>query len=139
MALSDELTKLADRTKSLEDSAAAVSAKNKADLDARKSEVSATLEATKTRIGDDLVSAGDQASSDWANLKKSVSDGIDSAREKLDDRRADRAAKRADHQADDAEAYAEDAIDFALYAIDEAEYAVLDAAAARAEADSAAA
>jgi hypothetical protein len=135
MALSDQLTKLADQTKALEASAADVKAKNDARVQARIVALHASLELTKTEIGDDMVADGDQATRDWATMQQSVSDAFDSLHEQAAVHRAARKARHAEGIAQDSELDAADAVDFAIYAIQEAEYAVLQAAADRDAAD----
>ena len=135
MALSDQLTKLAEQTKALETSAADVKAKNDAKVQARIAELHASLEATKVEIGDDLVAEGDQEAKDWATMQQNVSQAFDSLHARAASRRQAHKAKRAESIAEDSEWDAADAVDFAVYAIQEAEYALLQAAADRDTAD----
>jgi hypothetical protein len=135
MALSDELQKLTDQSRHLEDSIEATRAKNDSAITERKTELDAELAAARTRIGDNMIVAADDAAADWADARKAVADAFASLRADADARHAKWSAQRAGRAADDAEAAALDSIDFALYAIREAEYSVLDAAAARDEAD----
>lgn len=135
MALSDQLTKLADQSRALETSAADVKAKNDAKVHARMAELHESLEATKVEFGDELVAGGDQATSDWATMQQNVSDAFDSLHAQAAERRAARKAKRAEGVAEESEWDAADAVDFAVYAIQEAEYALLQAAVDRDAAD----
>jgi hypothetical protein len=135
MALSDQLSKLAEQTKALEASAADVKAQNDAKVQARISALHQSLEATKVEIGDDLISEGDQATQDWATMQKNVSDTFDSLHAKAAAHRASHKARRAENVAEDSEWDAADAVDFAIYAIQEAEYALLQAAVDRDAAD----
>ena len=135
MALSDQLTKLAEQAKALEVSAADVEAKNDAKVQARIVALHTSLELTKTQIGDQLVADGDQATQDWATMQQSVSDAFDSLHAKAAAHRATRKAKHAEGVAEDSELDAADAVDFAVYAIQEAEYALLQAAFDREAAD----
>jgi hypothetical protein len=128
MALSDQLTKLAEQARALETSAADVKAKNDAKVQARIATLHESLEATKVEIGDDLVADGDQATRDWATMQQNVSDAFDSLHAQAAAHRAARKAKRAEGIAEDSEWDAADAVDFAIYAIQEAEYALLQAA-----------
>jgi hypothetical protein len=135
MALSDQLTKLAQQSKALEASAADVKASNDAKVQARIAELHTSLEATRVEIGDDLIAEGDQEAKDWAAMQQNVSQAFDTLHTRAAARRAAHKAKRAESVAEDSEWDAADAVDFAVYAIQEAEYALLQAAADRDAAD----
>ncbi|AYG03474.1 hypothetical protein [Gryllotalpicola protaetiae] len=131
MALSDELLKLSQQSKHLEDSVEATKTQNDARLAARKAELDLQLGAARDRLHAKAAQVADDEQAAWADAQKSVSDAFASLRSDASARRARSAAKRAGRAADEAEADAVDAVDFAIYAIQEAEYAVLDAAVAR--------
>jgi hypothetical protein len=131
MALSDQLTRLAEQSKALEASAADVEAKDDAQVEARLATLQQSLDAFKAHIGDDLVADGQDASNDWAAMQKNVSDAFNTIHAKAAAHRAARKARHAESVAEESESDAEDAVDFAIYAIQEAEYALLQAAADR--------
>jgi hypothetical protein len=135
MALSDQLTKLAEQSRALEASAADVKARNDAHVRTRISELHDSLEAAKAEIGDDLIADSDQATQEWASMKQNLSEAFDSLHARVESRRAAHKAKRAETIAEDSEWDAADAVDFAIYAAQEAEYALLQAAADRDTAD----
>lgn len=134
MALSDQLAKLSAQAKSLEDSAAATEAKDKAKVAARKAEVEAKLNAAKAEAQAEGKADADDVAAGWQKLRAKVSGDFDTLRENAGKRHATHQAKHTDRRADNAECDAEDAIEFAIYALEEAEYYVLAAAEARVEA-----
>ncbi|CAN5243382.1 hypothetical protein BH09ACT8_BH09ACT8_22960 [soil metagenome] len=135
MALSDQLSKLSVRAKSLEDSAVALQDKNKAWVERREAELRASLDNTRSDVAAAASAESDDVHSGWAKLQQSVSEGFTSMKKSSDINRAEFRAKRADREADDAELDAEDAIEFAVYALQEAEYYVVAAADARLKSD----
>ncbi len=139
MALSDQLLTLSNQAKELEASAEALKDKNDERIDERKAQLRSSLDAARVKLGDQLATAGDQASSDWIDLQTSVSNTFAKIRSDAASRHAQFSAKRAERSAEAAEDDALDAVDFAIYAIQEAEYSILDAVASREEADAKAA
>ena len=135
MALSDQLTKLAEQSRALETSAADIEAKDDAKVEARLATLQQSLDLFKAQVGDDLVADGHEAADDWATMQKNVSDAFNSIHARAAAHRATRKAKHAENVAEDSEWDAEDAVDFAIYAIQEAEYALLQAAEDRDTAD----
>ncbi|GAA1828876.1 hypothetical protein [Agromyces salentinus] len=148
MALSEQLDKLKDQTRQLEQSASEIHTQDKAKVDARLTELRSSLDDAQRDV--DAKAKADVAdlTDGWANLQKSVTDGFASLKSdqearqaerqaKRADRAADREVKRVDRAADRAEADAADAIEWAVYALQEAEYYVLAAVVARADADAA--
>jgi hypothetical protein len=135
MAVSDQLTSLAARTKLLEDRAAAAQTKSKSTLeqDVKAARESAGEQADGLRqraeISQGLIS------SRWDNMQRSWNKHVADIRQDIDDKHAAHDLKKAQQNADQADADAEFAIDFAYGAVEEAEYAVLDATLARMEAD----
>jgi hypothetical protein len=135
MALSDQLSNLATRTKELEDRAASAKQKQKTDLqndvkNARESaqaQADSLREAAKARKGD--------LSAQWDTVQRSWSEHVDAVRTSIDERRAAHDLKHAQKAADRADDDAAFAIDYASAVIEEAEYAVLDAELAHMEAD----
>ena len=136
MALSDQLTDLAARTKRLEDTAADTQAKNRAKLeqDREKLHTQVTNEAKQMQKSAD--EARSSADAWWANVATQIEMRRADLRSKIDERRAERQVDKANRNADDAEDYAEGMVAVAAYTVDAAEYAIVDAAIARSEADS---
>ncbi len=133
--LSDQLSKLAARTKELEDRAAASHQKARADLEhdvaAARDESKANAEALR-----DSVDAGAaEVSAWWTDLGRSWDAHIAKMREHIDQKEAEHDLKSAQRDAEDAYAYASYVIDYTFAAVEEAEYAVLDATLAQMEAD----
>lgn len=134
IALSDQLAKLSEQTKSLEDSARAAEQRDKEWVAKREGEVKASLERSRAEAEAQVQGDADDVAKGWHKLQRSVSDDFDSLREKAGKRHAEHQAKRADRAADRAEEDAEDAIAFAIYSLEQAEYYVLAAAQARLDA-----
>jgi hypothetical protein len=135
MALSDQLSRLATRTKELEDRAAAAQAKAKADLEQDVKTAGESAQAQADALAQAVDSDADRVSIWWGNLQRSWSDHMDVVRHHIDDRRAAHDLSTAQRNADQAESDAAFAIEYAYGAVDEAEYAVLDAVLARMNAD----
>jgi hypothetical protein len=135
MTASDQLYKLAARTKELEARAAAMHDKAKGDLeqDVKRARESAQAQADSLRKSAEA-SQG-KISAWWDSVQRSWNDHLTGVRKDIDEKRASHDLKMAQRTADGAEADAEFAVDYALAAIEEAEYAVLDATLARMEAD----
>lgn len=138
MALSDELLKLSQQPRHLEDSVEAARQRNDGRLAARKTELDAQLGQEREKLRAKVAKVKDDDQKAWADAQSSVSDAFASLRVKANAHHSRSIARRADRAADEAELDAIDAIDFAIYTIQEAEYAVLDAAIARDTADIAA-
>src|SRR6187200_2108717 len=103
MALSDQLTQLAARTKELEDRAAAAQAKGKDDLeqDVKRSRDSAQAQAESLRkTAEDRK---DRISERWDKLQDSWNKNITAMRKEFDDRKADHDQKAAQRKADRAD------------------------------------
>jgi hypothetical protein len=135
MALSDQLTDLASRTKKLEDAAAAARAKNRAKLEQDREKLHSTMTSEAKSIKSSADKAGTDVSSWWAETTARMEQQRADLRAKVDQRRAERQVAKAERNAADAEDYAADMVSWAAYALDSAEYAVIDATIARSEAD----
>lgn len=131
MVLSDELFKLAARTRSLEASARAVRDRDSAGIQEQIDSVSAELASARFELGDEMHETFDQADAAWAGAQRSMKGAFKDLHDKADVRRRNRGVHGTERLAEEAEADAADAIDFALEALREAEFAVLDAVAAR--------
>jgi hypothetical protein len=128
MALSDQLSKLADRAKEAETRTSAAHDKAKADVQKDVATARASAEANAKKLQETTDATKGNISDAWNKHLAAVRDDID-------DKRAAHDLKQARRTADDAGADAQFAIDFAYAAIEEAEYAVLDADLAQMDAD----
>jgi hypothetical protein len=135
VALSDQLAKLAARTKEAETRAAEAHDKARADLEQEVSSARATAKADAESLRQAVDESEAKTETWWAGVQKSWDEHVATAREKLESKKAALDARTAKARADDAEAYASYAIDLAYSTVVEAEYAVLDADLARMEAD----
>jgi len=135
MALSDQLTDLANRTKQLEDSAAAAREQDRKKLEPHRDELDASMQKQAQKIKTDAQKAGVQVRSWWADTTDRIEERRAEVGAKMAKNKAEHQAKKADRDAEDAENYASNLIGLAAYVTDAAEYAVVDAAIARSEAD----
>jgi hypothetical protein len=135
MALSDQLTDLAGRTKRLEDTAAAAEAQNKTKLEQEREKLHTATATEAKKLKTSADKAGSGAQTWWADTANRVEERRAELRAKIDERKAERKVDRAKRNANDAEHYASDLVSLAAYVLDATEYAIVDAAIARAEAD----
>jgi len=135
MALSDQLTDLAARTKQLEDAAAAADAKNRAMLEQEREKLHSNMQKEAKDLQSTADRAGAEAHSWWADVTARMEQRRAELRAKVEERHAERKVEQAQRNADDAEDYASGLVSMAAYVIDAAEYAVVDATIARSEAD----
>ena len=135
MALSDQLSDLAHRTKQLEDSAAATREQDRDKLEQQRDKLDATMRAQAEKVKTDAQDAGVQIRSWWSDTTDRIEERRADLRARMDQSRAEHEADKAERDADDAEDYAAALIGLAAYMTDAAEYAVVDAAIARSQAD----
>jgi hypothetical protein len=135
MALSDQLTELAARTKKLEDAAAANKAKTQAQLEQDREKLDAHMQAQAQKIESSVDKTQADAQAWWTETTKRFEQRRAEVRAKMGQHKAERKLDRSEHNADNMENIAADYIAWAAYAVDAAEYAVTDAAIARKEAD----
>ena len=135
MTASDQLYRLAARTKELEDRAAAMNAKKKADLEQDSEVARKSAQASAAELSESAAANQGRLSSWWDKTQRDWNDHVNNVRADIDEKRAAHDLKMAQQEADGAEADADFAVDFALAAIQEAEYAILDAALARMKAN----
>ena len=135
MALSDQMTRLADRAKQAEEHTADTREKARADLEQDISTARASAEAGADRLRERADSTETKVSDWWTDTQRSWDSHVASVRQHIDERKAEHDRDRAESDAEIAEDDAQFAIDYAYAAIEEAEYAVLDAALARMQAD----
>ena len=135
MALSDQLTDLAARTKKLEDSAAASKEKSRTQLEQDRTKLDAKMDAQAQNIKASVGKTQSDAKDWWTETTKRFEQQRAQMHAKMEEQKAERKVDRAQRNADDWEQYAADMVSWAAYAVDSAEYAVIDAAIARQEAD----
>jgi hypothetical protein len=132
---SELLSKLAQKAKDAEESAAAAKAQNRAALEARRDAIETSIDESKAK----LAGSADEAKSKWSEMEgtlhKNFAEKRAAIKADLDAQKASRDANRAIRHADNAESDAVLAVGLALDAIETAEYEVIDAVLARAEAD----
>ncbi len=135
MALSDQLSKLAARTKELEDRATAARQEARADL---QHDVEAAREASVANaetLGKSLDASEAEVSAWWTDMGRSWDEHIARVRERVDKKKEQHDLNAAQRAAREATEYASYLIDYTYAAVEEAEYAVLDATLAQMEAD----
>ena len=143
---SELLAELSQKAKEAEDYATEVKSRNRANLEARRNEIEASLDEDAAEL--DAEAAEDQAELDaeaaeaadsWRQIQNNLRAGFKekkaAIKAEIDAQKAARDARRATKRADRAEAEADITVQIALGAIEQAEYAVLDAVLARADAD----
>jgi hypothetical protein len=127
MSVSESFAKLKEQLDEAERTVSAAVTQNDADVKAKVDEARRNADSraaelrTKTQDGPDLADSG------WRQVQRDWDRHIESARKRIDARKADVDVMVAASESEQAEADARDAIDFAGSAIEEAEYAVLDA------------
>ena len=142
MAVSDQLTKLADELRKLsaraqEAETRAGSARDQAKADLEQ-DVDSARASTQARADELRATAAERKGSIsawWTDVQKSWDQHVADVRGHMETKKEQHDARVAQRRAETAEADAEFAIDFAYSTVVEAEYAVLDAALARKEAD----
>jgi hypothetical protein len=134
-ALSEQLTDLAARSKTIEDVAGAAQDKNRARLESQRDSLKSSIAAGNAKARE-RAEAGEAKTQQWWNdTRASVDARFAAMRAEADERRTEKDIKKAERHAEQAEQDAADAIDWALYVLDQAEYSVIDAVIARADAD----
>jgi hypothetical protein len=135
MALSDQLSNLAARTKELEDRAAAARQKAQVDLEHDVQAARDASNANAEALGKSLDDSEAEISAWWTDTSRSWDEHLSRVREHVDTKKKQHDLKAAQRDADEATAYASYLIDYTVAAVDEAEYAVLDATLAQMQAD----
>ncbi|MCU1285296.1 MAG: hypothetical protein JWO13_1646 [Acidobacteriales bacterium] len=133
--LSDQLEDLSRRTKNAENSVAAASKKNQAQLERRRDELKSNIESARQKVDTAAAGAKDNVRSGLAEIKNKIDGQLANARAKFEERKAERDLNKAEQRAQSAEDDAADVIAFTAYMIDQSEYAVINAVLARADAD----
>jgi hypothetical protein len=135
MAMSEQLSKLAQRTKVLEDRAAAAKNEARADLErdvkAARDASQANAEALRTSVEDTKT----EVFVWWDGVGRAWDQHVATVRQHIDEKVAAHDLKAAQRDAEEADEYASYLIDYTYAAVEEAEYAVLDATLAHKRAD----
>ncbi len=135
MTLSDQLNKLATRTKDLKDRATAARGEARADLKHDVDAARAASNANAEALGRSLDVAEVEVSAWWTDMGRSWDEHIARMRERVNNKKEQHDLKAAQRDAREATEYASYLLDYTLAAVEEAEYAVLDATLAQMEAD----
>ena len=135
MGMSEQLSRLAERTKKLEEHAAAARQKARADLEHDVAEAKAASKADAEALRESVAATAADVSAWWTDVGRAWDAHITKMRQRIQEKSAKHDLKTAQRDADDAAAYASYLIDYTYAAVQEAEYAVLDATLARKEAD----
>ena len=130
-ALSEQLSELSVRAKSVEDSFAAAEKEAKEKVAARKAEALTTAKTAVERVNKQIQSVGEAAAEDWGALQKKIVADMNAVMTYATSAKHDLDAKRAEHRAELLEWDAGFAIDYAVAAVEQARLAVLDAVDAR--------
>ena len=133
--LSVALLDLASRVKPVEDSAAAVEAKNRAKLQARREELEAAIDESNIELAAAATQAKESARSKWSQAKTLIDGQVNDMRADFANWQAEIKEDRAERAAEDAEYDAVVAVNLAAYCLDAAEWAVVQAELVRGEAD----
>ena len=133
--LSAALLDLASRVKRVEDSAAAVEARNRAKLQARREELEAAIDESHAELAAAATQAKEATRGKWSEVKNSIEGQIDEMRADFAKWQAEIKQDRAERAAENAEYDAVAAVNLAAYCLDAAEWAVVQAELARGEAD----
>ena len=133
--LADELTKLAARAQEAENRATAARGKAKTDLEQDIESARASAQAQSEKLRTKAEEGRGNISAWWTDVQKSWDAHVAELRDRVQTKKAEHDVHVAQKKAENAEADADFAIDFAYGAVVEAEYAVLDAVLARMEAD----
>src|SRR5207237_7687440 len=128
-------TDLAQRTKHLEDAAAAARARNRAMLEDQQEKLHSQMSAEAQHLESSAREATTDVRSWWTDTTANIEQWRAGLRAKGEERLAERKVEKAERSSADAEDYATSLVSFAAYAVDAAEYAVVDAVIARGEAD----
>jgi hypothetical protein len=135
MKLSDSLLDLAGRVKRVEDSAVAVQARNRAALEARRTELEAAIDKEVSKVEQAGAEAAEEARGWWSDIKGSVDKQIAEMRADFEKWQAAAKERNAERAAEAAEEDAVAAVALAAYCLDAAEWAVVRAELARGEAE----
>ena len=133
--LSAALLDLASRVKRVEDSAAAVEAKNRDKLEARREELEAAIDDSHIELAAAATQAKESANGKWSQAKTLIEGQVNDMRADFAKWQAEIKEDRAEQKAEDAEYDAVVAVNLAAYCLDAAEWAVVQAELARGEAD----
>ncbi|MGW5237546.1 hypothetical protein ACWEOW_01280 [Monashia sp. NPDC004114] len=135
MALSEQLSRLAERTKQLEEHAAAARKKARADLEQEVAKAEAASKKNAEELRNSAVAAEAEVSAWWTDVGRAWDENLTKMRKRIKEQSAKHDLMAAQRDADEAAAYAAYVIDYTYAAVEEADYAVLQATLARMQAD----
>src|SRR5262249_39313217 len=121
MALSDQLTDLAGRTKRLEDTAKAAETQNRQKPRKERDQPPPKMQKEAKDLQKSAGTKKAEAQSWWADMTANVEQQRAKLHADIEKRKAERKLDNANRNADDAEQYAEGMISLAAYVIDAAE------------------
>jgi hypothetical protein len=133
--LSEQLSRLAERTKELEQHAADARKKVRADLENDVAKAEAASKANAEALRESVAATAADVSAWWTDVGRAWDEHITKMRKHLKEQSAKHDLTAAQWDADEAAAYASYVIDYTYAAVEEADYAVLQATLARMEAD----
>src|SRR5579864_597679 len=118
MALSDQLTELAARTKKLEEATAANNAKSQSQLEEEQKKLDAKMQAQAQKIQASVDKTQADAQAWWTETTKRFEARRAEVRTKMEHMKAERKLDRAQFTADYMEGIAADYVAWAAYAVD---------------------
>jgi hypothetical protein len=134
-SLCQQLSRLAARTKVLEQHAADAGKKARADLEQEVAKAEAASKANAEALRESVTATEAEVSAWWTDAGRAWDDGLAKVRKHRKEQSAKHDLRAAQRAADDAEAYATYVIDYTYAAVEEADYAVLQATLTRMEAE----
>ena len=135
MALSEQLSKLSVRTKTLEDRFAAAKKEARAELEQDVKAAREASQANAEALGKSIETSEAEVTAWWDDVARAWNQHVATVRQHIDDRVSAHDLKAAQRDAEEADEYASYLIDYTYAAVEEAEYAVLDATLAHKRAD----
>ncbi|WP_460625322.1 hypothetical protein [Intrasporangium mesophilum] len=135
MSLSEQLSRLAERTKELEQHASDARTKARADLEHEVAKAEATSKKNAEALRESVAATEAEVSAWWTDVSRAWDENLTKMRKRIKEQSAKHDLRAAQVDADEAAAYASYVIDYTYAAVEEADYAVLQATLARMEAD----
>jgi hypothetical protein len=125
--LSEQLADLSVRAKSAEQARDSAEMEAHDKVVARKEQAHAAATNAVEKINQEVKSANDTATRNWASVKAKITDDMNHLKANIAHAKHERDAKRAENRADRLEWEAGFAIDYAIASVEQARLAVLDA------------
>jgi hypothetical protein len=135
--LSEQLADLSVRAKSAEQALDAAKKEAHDKVMARKQQAHTAAAEAVERVNQEIKSANDAATRNWASVKAKIADDMNHLRADIAHKKHERDVKRAESHAKQLEWEAGFAIDYAIASVEQAKLAVLDAVDGRLAADEA--